>query len=301
MTDANIVEIFFYADEFSRAYDRILEQHSLAGGAKPKRKRRPKMSDAEVMAILILFHHSRMRDLKAFYRQRVCQQYANLFPVPLSYSRFVERQGLVALKLNAFLNLCCLGKCTGISIIDSTPLPSCHIRRWRRHRVMRGIAQTGYGTMGRFHGLKLHLAINDRGEVIAYQITPGNTDDRAPLQDDRFVERLFGKLVGDKGYISKDLFSRLFHSDIQLITKIRKNMRNALLPRVDKRLLRKRCIIETVNDMLKNVCHIDHTRHRNPRNFFSNLSAGLIAYNFYPKKPSMNLDIIDCQDLALFQ
>lgn len=166
---------------------------------------------------------------------------------------------------------------------------------------MRGLARMGYGTMGLFHGLKLHLAINDRGEVIAYRLTPGNTDDREPLWDDRFTQRLFGKRVGDKGYISKELFNRLFYANIQLITKIRKNMRNALLPRVDRLLLRKRSIIETVNDRLKNVCHIDHTRHRSPRNFLSNLSAGLIVYNFYPKKPLLNLDIIDCNWLALFQ
>ena len=125
------------------------------------------------------------------------------------------------------------------------------------------------------------------------ELTPGNTDDREPLKNKNFTQRLFGKLFADKGYISQDLFEALFVDDIHLVTKIRKSMKNSLMNLYDKTLLRKRALIETVNDELKNVCNIEHTRHRSVDNFVTNLVAGLIAYNLLLKKPSMNIDIID--------
>ena len=103
-------------------------------------------------------------------------------------------------------------------------------------------------------------------------------------------KNIFGKLYGDKGYISKDLFEKLFVDGVHLITKIRKNMKNALMLIHDKIVLRKRVLIETVNDELKNICQIEHTRHRSFHNFITNLLSGLIAYSFFPKKPSINLN-----------
>ena len=126
-----------------------------------------------------------------------------------------------------------------------------------------------------------------------WTFTPGNVDDREPLKDKDFTQRLFGKIFADRGYISQELFERLFIDDIHLVTKLKKNMKNSLMDLHDKILLRKRAIIETVNDELKNVCYIEHTRHRSIDGFASNLIAGLIAYNLLPKKPSLNIDIID--------
>ena len=118
-------------------------------------------------------------------------------------------------------------------------------------------------------------------------------DDRESLKNRRFTKKLFGKLFSDRGYISQDLFEMLFVDDVHLVTKIRKNMKNSLMNLYDKIMLRRRSIIETVNDELKNVCQIEHTRHRSIDNFATNLLAGLIAYNLLPKKPSMNIEIID--------
>jgi hypothetical protein len=118
--------------------------------------------------------------------------------------------------------------------------------------------------------------------------SPGNVDDRRPVP--RLVRRLFGKLFGDRGYISQPLAEQLLvEHGIQLITKVRKNMRERLLAYTDKLLLRKRALIESVNDQLKNVCQIEHTRHRSPFNFVVHLLAGLIAYCHQPKKPSLHL------------
>jgi len=157
---------------------------------------------------------------------------------------------------------------------------------------MKGWAAKGKCSIGWFYGFKLHIVINDKGEIIKYQITPGDTDDRTPLKDNSFTKKLFGKLIGDKGYISQSLFDLLFIDNIHIITKIKKNMKNSLMSLHDKILLRKRAIIETVNDLLKNVCQIEHTRHRAVNNFVVNLISGLIAYNLMPKKPELNIEII---------
>lgn len=289
----NIVEIFCIIDDFSKMFDKIVKAHVLEeDNGKKRRNRKFKMSDSEVMIILVMFHHSRYRDLKSFYLKFICTHCQSLFPETVSYNRFVELQQKVAYKLIAFLNMCCLGECTGISFIDSTPLRACHIKRERSHKTMKGWAAKGKCSIGWFYGFKLHIVINDKGEIIKYQITPGDTDDRTPLKDNSFTKKLFGKLIGDKGYISQSLFDLLFIDNIHIITKIKKNMKNSLMSLHDKILLRKRAIIETVNDLLKNVCQIEHTRHRAVNNFVVNLISGLIAYNLMPKKPELNIEII---------
>ncbi len=191
-----------------------------------------------------------------------------------------------------FLKLCCLGKCTGVSFIDSTPIRVCHIKREYQHKTFKGLATKGKSTMGWFYGFKLHIVINDKGEILDFLFTPANVDDREPLKNKNFHNKILGKLIGDKGYISKTLFDELFIDGIHLITKLRKNMKNSLMFTYDKILLRKRALIETVNDELKNICQIEHTRHRSLENFLSNLLSGLIAYSFLDKKPSLNLEEI---------
>lgn len=293
MTTANLVEIYCIFDDFCKIFEPELKKHMIDMDGKAHRNRPCRVSDAEIMTMLVLFHTSHFRDLKTFYTGYVCQHLRQEFPNKLSYNRFVERQRKVALHLLIFLNICALGKCTDISIIDSTPIVSCHIKRMHMHKTMRGLAAMGKCTMGWFYGFKLHLVINDKGEIIQWMLTPGNTDNRDPLKNEKFTEKLFGKLFADRGYISQDLFEKLFIDDIHLVTKIKKNMKNSLMNIYDKICLRKRAVIETVNDELKNICQIEHTRHRSVDNFVTNLVSALIAYNFMPKKPQMNIEIIN--------
>ncbi len=199
MTDTNLIEIFCIFDDFCKYFTPELKKHTLRVPGKRHRNRASRMSDSEIMTILVLFHTRRFRDLKSFYLGYICQHMRGDFPHRLSYNRFVERQTQVALHLLLFLQTCALGKCSGISIIDSTPLVSCHIKRERQHRTMRGWAAKGKCTMGWFYGFKLHLVINDKGEIIQWKLTPGNVDDREPLKDKRFTKRLFGKLFADRG------------------------------------------------------------------------------------------------------
>lgn len=179
------------------------------------------------------------------------------------------------------------GTCTGIGFVDSTALAVCGNKRIRRNRVFRGLAKIGKTTMGWFFGFKLHLVINECGELLGVQMTPGNVDDRVPVP--HLTQRLFGKLFGDKGYILGELFAELWDRGLQLVTHVRRNMTNRLMPLRDKILLRKRSLIETVNDQLKNISQIEHTRHRSPTNFLVNQVAGLIQYTHQPKKPSLRL------------
>ena len=155
-------------------------------------------------------------------------------------------------------------------------------------------------TMGWFFGFKAHMIVDDYGNLLAFEISPGNTDDRTPLKDKRFIEKIKGKLYADKGYVSQKLTEILFVDGLHLITHIRNNMKNVLLEMKDKILLRKRSVIETINDELKNICSIEHSRHRSFENFITNLIAGLIAYCFFPKKPSIKYETIQTNQLALF-
>jgi hypothetical protein len=189
---------------------------------KQSRNRKFILSDSEVITILILFHLKHFRNLKAFYTQYIQVHCKDNFPHTVSYNRFVELQQKTVLKMTLFLQLCCMGKCTGISFIDSTPLRVCHIKREHSHKTFKGIASKGKSTMGWFFGFKLHIVINDRGEIFDFVITQANRDDREPLKNKRFHDKLFGKLFADRGYVSQDLFEKLFVDGIHLITRLKK-------------------------------------------------------------------------------
>ena len=289
-----ITEIFYIVDEFCKEFDKAKEGHILEEeAAKKSRKRRFRLNDSEVITILVIFHIYQYRNLKHFYINYVQKHMTGEFPETVSYNRFVELQRKAFLPMSVFLKVTCLGECTGISFIDSTPIRVCHIKREKQHKVFKGLAAKGQCSMGWFFGFKLHIVINDKGEIIDFLFTQGNTDDRRPLKNKNFHKKLFGKLFGDRGYISQTLFEEMFIDGIHLVTKVRKNMKNSLMLLSDKILLRKRALIECVNDELKNQCQIEHTRHRSVDNFLSNLISGLIAYQFMPKKPSLNMEIID--------
>jgi hypothetical protein len=291
-----ITEIFVLVDEFCNEFEKTISQHSL--GNAPKKK--PKMCHSEVITIMILFHFGVFKNLKHFYLFYVKEHLNQEFPKTVSYNRFVELLQQTALPMTLFLKTCCLGDCTGISYIDSTPIRVCKNKRIPRHKVFDGLAQRGKSTMGYFYGFKLHFIINDKGEILNFVITPGNTDDREPLRNNRFIEKIKGKLYADKGYVSKKLTEVLFVDGLHLVTYIRNNMRNVIMEMKDKLLLRKRSVIETINDELKNICSIEHSRHRSFENFITNMISGLIAYSFFPKKPAIKYDEVITDQLALF-
>jgi hypothetical protein len=277
--------LFCDVDDFCQEFEKILKAQTLPEKIK-QRNRKFKLSVSEIVTIVIYFHSSSYRNFKDYYTKHVSQYLRAEFPDLVSYNRFVELMPSALMPMLCYLNTR-KGSVTGISFIDSTKIPVCHNVRANRHKVFKGFANWGKSSIGWFFGFKLHLIINERGELLSFQVTAGNTDDRVPVPD--LVKEIVGKLFGDKGYISAELFQKLFEKGLQLITPFRKNMKNRLMPLEDKILLRKRSLIETVNDQLKNISQIVHSRHRSIPNFMVNLIAGLIAYTYQEKKPSLNL------------
>ena len=302
-TEDKITEIYCIADDFFKLFNDQMKKHAIPDGNIPRKRkyhRESTMSETEVMIIMILFHASGYRCLKHYYLRYVSVNLRHLFPELVSYNRFVELEKKMALPLAIFINKVLLGECTGISIVDSTPLRVCRNQRIRMHRVFKGIAARGKCSKGWFFGFKLHLICNEKGELLNFIFTPGDIDDRRPLEYKPFIRFIYGKLVGDKGYISQNLFERLFVDGIQLITKLKSNMKGALMSVSDRLLLRKRALIETINDELKNIAQIEHSRHRSFDNFLVNLLSGIAAYCFFPKKPAINLQKVTDNQLSLF-
>jgi hypothetical protein len=187
-----------------------------------------------------------------------------------------------------FIKLCRTGSCTGISFIDSTKIAVCNNKRIKRNKVFSDCAKIGKSSMGWFYGFKLHLVVNDMGEILNFAISPANVDDRDLRVINPMCREIFGKLYGDKGYISAALTEMLFNDGLHLITGIKNNMKNQLMSMSDKIMLRKRSVIETINDELKNSCQVEHSRHRSPVNFLINMLAALSAYSFFEKSPLLN-------------
>lgn len=287
----DLTELYCKIDDFYQEFEPEFRRRLLKSGQ--QRDRRSQMSVSEMMTIMVAFHQSCYRHFKGYYTRQVIPRLRSEFPNLLSYNRFIQLLPRLLVPLLTYLNTQ-KGRVTGISFIDSTSLKVCNNKRINRHKVFSGLAARGKTTMGWFYGFKLHLIVNEHGELLRWTLTKGNIDDRKPVR--AMTKSIKGKLFADKGYISLPLFKDLFECGTQLITTVRKNMKNAFMPTLDRLLLRKRFIIETINDQLKNISQIEHSRHRSPSNFLVNLVAALTAYQAQKKKPSLN---ISSQQLSL--
>lgn len=289
LTPDKIIEIFVNVDDFCKEFETEIAKHQLDAGNYKVRNRKASLSDSEIITILIAFHSGHFTNLKHFYLGYISHYYKGFFPGLVSYNRFVELQQRVAVAMMLFLKTRCLGQSHGINFIDSTHIKVCHNRRIHNHKVFAAVAERGQCSLGWFYGFKLHLIINDKGEILSFYLTKGNVDDRNIKLMNSMTQQIFGKLFGDKGYISKALADLLWGNGIQMITKPRKNMKDFNISQADKIMLRKRAVIECVNDELKNICKLQHTRHRSVNNFLMNTIGVLCAYHFFPKKPSLNI------------
>lgn len=280
----NLTELFCSIDDFWKRFELLWKKYQISSSH--PRGPTSSLSMSEIITILILFHQSNFRTFKHFYFF-LLGYHKKDFPGLPSYSRFVWIKKAASVPLLAYL-ICHRGKITGISFIDSTALKVCNIKRSHSHKVFKDIARKGKSTIGWFFGFKLHLVVNEHGEILSFHLTPGNVSDKKPVTS--LVKGIWGKIFGDKGYISKELFEELLKQNLKLITAVRKNMKNKFIYVKEKILLRKRAIIESIYDLLKNIFQIEHSRHRSVANFFVNLLSGLAAYTFQEKKPSLRLD-----------
>lgn len=284
----SIVSLFCRIDDFFLDYEAHLAPRSLEDGKPTETRGRPRsLHPSEVMTILIAFHQSGYRTFKHFYEKHVCVYWCAEFPHLVSYSRFVQLKKEVLALLMLYLHAH-LGECSGISFVDSTRLRVCDNKRISSHRVFSEHAGRSKTSMGWFYGFKLHLIINEKGDLLGFELTPGNIDDRQPLWE-LSGDRFFGNLYGDKGYISKDLREILNEQGIKLFYKVRKNMKPLEMSVSDEVLLKKRVIIESVIKELKTQTVLEHSRHRSFVNFQVNVVSALIAYQLLETKPSVNL------------
>jgi Transposase DDE domain len=279
-----LVELYCSVDNFWKAFKQEWNKHLIDSG-KLRRGPEPELTIPEMMTIVILYHQSNYRTFKHFYFY-VCYYLKREFPNLISYSRFVFLMKSIFVPLFGYL-LHLRGMITGVAFIDSTSIAVCHNKRIQRNKVFKGLAKRGKTTSGWFYGFKLHLIVNDRGEILAFQLTPGNISDVSMVET--LSKDIYGKLFGDKGYISHDIGKSLFTRGLELFTSIRANMKQKLMSLTDKILLRKRSLIETINDQLKNISQIEHTRHRSVGNFLVNMLGGIVAYCHQQKKPSLKL------------
>ena len=284
-----LVEIFCDVDDFCRVFMPEWEKQCLSDGTR-QRNRACRMSMSEIITIIIAFHTSHHRDFKNYYKGFIAQFYRGHFPTLLSYTRFLEVMPKAIVPLSSYFNIL-KGDATGIEFIDSTSIKVCHNLRIPRHKTFLGIAERGNGTMGWFYGFKLHLVTNYRGEIVDAKLTTGNVHDTKPVM--ALSKKLSGKLYADKGYISKQLTQNLKEKGVDLVTTVRRNMKAKALSMWDKAMLSRRFIIETINDQLKNISQIEHSRHRSVNGFMLNLLGGLVAYCLKDNKPTLNITDVE--------
>lgn len=282
--ELQIIELFCKVSDFTKRFDEMCKSQAIEYKKKKIRNKESRLSLAEVMTILILFHRSNYRTFKHFYLNHVSTNLKYLFPDLVKYSRFVQMTSEVFFPMYCFVKEH-LGISKGIHFVDSTVLTCCHIKRASSHKSFKGMAKWGKTTVGYFFGFKLHLVINHHSEIVAFRLTAGNVDDRQPVP--AMLKGMKGAAYGDRGYISEKLFKILIKSGILLVTRLKKNMKNKLMSLYDKVMLRKRAIIESVINLLKTNCQIEHHRHRSKSNFLSNLLSGLGAYCLRPDKPRL--------------
>ncbi len=257
----DVTQIFWDVDDFCQQFERLWQQQPQLPSMLKEKRSRSRLHLSEVMTIVIAFDGSGYRTFKDFYTLQVLPHWRGAFPRLVSYNRFVE------LMPWSLMLLCCylysrLGEMTGISVIDSTPLKVCHPKRAPTRWLGARYAAWGNSSMGWYYGFKLHLGINEHAELLSFQLTAANVDDRTSVPE--LTKGIIGKLFGDRGYISQALFEQLWQQGLQLVTKLKKNMKNRLMPLLDKILLRKRALIESVNDQLKNIAQIEHSRSSQP-------------------------------------
>ncbi|HMT02462.1 MAG TPA: IS982 family transposase [Burkholderiales bacterium] len=294
----DMVELYVIIDDFCKKIIPKLNK-LLRNKHSTMRNRAAMLSMSEIVFILILFPHFEFKCFKWFYINKICGEYKSYFRQLPSYNRFVELMPKGILALSRLLNYLMYEfkkQSLGINYIDSTRIAVCHNKRNTSHKVFASIAEIGKSTMGWFLGFKLHMIINTKGQIISLSFTKGNCDDRMPVM--KLIKGLFGKLFGDKGYIKKELTEELHKLGITLITPMKKNMKAKLIPInvFDLIMSKKRILIESVFNILKNKLQLCHTRHRSIKNFCVHVLSVLIGYQLSPVKPSINLEYSNLMD-----
>lgn len=284
LTEKKLIEIFIDIDDLVKMWRTY--QNSVSLGKRKLPTREPELSDSEVCTIITAYHLSGYKCFEYYYRKSIKETYLSYFPSAPSYERFLILMGRSHSLMWLWSLHCCLqSKRDGLYFIDSKKLPVCHLKREHSHKVFAASARKGKSSTGWFYGFKVHLVINPYGQIVNWTLTCGNVADNNTELLKKLLNGLQGICVGDKGYYTS-LFEWFYTTGLHLVLKPKKNMKTDNPSQFDhQQYLKKRALIESVNDILVSICDIEHTRHRKPENAFANIAGAIIAYRFIDQKP----------------
>ena len=297
-----IAEIYVEVDDFCKSQvekiSSLIVKHKFFEDLYEKRHLSKRMTMAEVMTILIYYHYSGYKNFKTYYTKYVEKELKNDFTI-VSYNRFVWWTPLALLPLICFVMWCCCnGKRTGIYFIDSTKISACNNRRVHMNKVFKGFASWGKTSMGWFWGFKLHLLVNQYGELINCRFTTGSVSDNNVKVLFHLTNDINGWVIGDKGYLCNKAKNDFIEKDgeISLFAKPRKNQKTKKsyydrIPFLAKLWARKRGLIETIIGVKKEEFNLEHTRHRSIFNAFTHMYAAIAAYYFRVNKPNASINL----------
>lgn len=287
INELKVIRIFCELDDFVKGCEQFV-QTKLVGSTSPHSVNEPGLAISEMMCIELLYHLSGYKCFQYYYQYAVekgCLH--DYFPNAPGYNRFVQLKPRLLPLMIFYLNCCRLGWRCGLYYADSTSIAVCHNRRIHSNKVFAAKAARGKTSTGWFYGFKLFLVVNAFGEIVKAMFTAANVADNNIHQLLKLFDKLQGWVFADKGFISQPALEQLLQKGLHLVTGIRTNMKNKLMNFTQKLLLKKRGMIESINDILKSVCDIEHTRHRSPINALLNLFAGICAYSFLERVPTI--------------
>ena len=303
-----IAEIYVEVDDFCQEevgkISWLINRQSYFRTLHTKRTLKKRITISEIMTVLIYYPHSGYKNFnpdsyRDYYEKEVMKNWLKDFPDLVSYQRFVWWIPLALLPLMCFVMWrCCNGRRTGIYFIDSTKIGVGHDKRAHQNKVFKGFASWGKTSMGWFYGFKLHLLVNQYGELIHLHFTTGSVSDNNAKVLFHLTNDINGWLIGDKGYLCNQEKKEFVEKNgkISWFSKPRKNQKNQKIyfdkmPFMARLWVRKRGLIETVIGIKKKELDLEHTRHRSIFNAFTHMYAAIAAYYFRTEKPKTNIHL----------
>jgi hypothetical protein len=283
MDEVQLTKLYCFIDDFIKTLMKLPTGEVIAKGWKGKRGPERRLSLQEVITLNIMRFYIKVNDLKAFHRL-ASQSYREYFPKLPNYENFLKASNkslpafVVLLWYLLFLNRGM--KYGGIFFMDSTALSVCDNHYISSHKVAKGFAARGKTTKGWFYGFKLHGVCDAMGNLLQVAFTSGNVNDS--LMVEKLTEMLDGLYVADAGYLLKaETFKALFEKHKRVMAAARKNMKR-LMTAEQKVLLRKRSIIETTWDVLKERFELVYHLARKMDGLFRHYCSSLISFLLQP-------------------
>lgn len=254
----------------------------------------PKLTDIEVLTIEIVGEFLGLetdKQIWEYFKRHWNQWFPNL-PCRTTFVRQSSNLWQVKQMIQKEFSMSLRALDDNLHIIDGFPIPTCHFARARRGKLFKG--EAGYGRcMSKnqvYYGFKGHLVITGSGLITSLMVTPANVEEHQPVEE--LVQGLQGMLIGDKGFISKDLKYKLKKMNIDLETPLKKNMKDERDPEFLIKIKSIRRLIETVIGQLDDHFHFNVVWARDFWHLLGRLSRKVLSHTvgvFLNKKLSRPL------------